>query len=612
MSHYKSNLRDIEFNLFEVLGRQELLGTGPFAEVDTDIARDMLAEINRLALGPMAESFADADRNPPVFDPATGAVTLPESFRKSFRALMDAEWWRLSVPPELGGTVVPRSLAWAVAEFVLGANPAAWMYTNGPTFATVLWKIGTPEQKRFAEQAVEREWGATMVLTEPDAGSDVGAGRAKAIEQPDGTWHIEGVKRFITGGEHDMAENIFHLVLARPEGAAGGTKGLSMFLVPKYLVHEDGSLGERNGVKVTNLEHKMGLKVSTTCELTFGGDPDRPAVGTLVGGVHDGIRQMFLIIEHARMMVGSKAIETLSTGYLNALDFAKNRVQGPDLTRQLDKTSPRVTIIHHPDVRRMLMLQKAYAEGLRALMLYTATQQDAVQLAEANGTVDAAAAARNDLLLPLVKGVGSERAYEMLTLSLQTLGGSGFLQDYPIEQYIRDSKIDSLYEGTTGIQSLDFFFRKMVRDQGATAQSLLAEVAAFAAADSGNGRLKTERAALAQAASQIEAMVTAMTGFVIGSLDRPEEVYKVGLNSVRLLLAFGDLLIGWLLARHAEVAQRALDNADTLSEADRDFYTGKIAVARFFATTVLPRLETERRIIEQTALDLMDVPEAAF
>jgi hypothetical protein len=287
-------------------------------------------------------------------------------------------------------------------------------------------------------------------------------------------------------------------------------------------------------------------------------------------------------------------------------------VQGPDLTRQLDKASPRVTIIHHPDVRRMLMLQKAYTEGLRALMLYTATQQDAVQLAEANGTVAADAVARNDLLLPLVKGVGSERAYEMLTLSLQTLGGSGFLQDYPIEQYIRDSKIDSLYEGTTGIQSLDFFFRKMVRDQGAAAQSLLAEVAAFAAADSGNGRLKTERAALAEAASQIEAMLTAMTGFVIGSLDRPEEVYKVGLNSVRLLLAFGDLIIGWLLARHAEVAQRALDNADTLSEADRDFYAGKIAVARFFATTVLPRLETERKILEQTALDLMEVPEAAF
>jgi alkylation response protein AidB-like acyl-CoA dehydrogenase len=610
MSHYKSNLRDIEFNLFEVLGRQELLGTGPFADVDEETARDMLAEVNRLAIGPVAESFADADRNPPVFDPATGTVTMPESFRRSFRALMDAEWWRLAVPPEIGGTAVPRSLNWAVAEFILGANPAVWMYSNGPTFATVLWLIGTPEQKRFAELAVEREWGATMVLTEPDAGSDVGAGRTRAIEQPDGTWHIEGVKRFITGAEQDMTENIFHLVLARPEGAGPGTKGLSMFLVPKYLVNSDGTLGERNGVAVTNVEHKMGLKVSTTCELTFGAD--RPAVGTLVGGAHEGIRQMFMIIEHARMMVGSKAIATLSTGYLNALDFAKNRVQGPDLTRQTDKAAPRVTIIHHPDVRRMLMLQKAYAEGMRALVLYTATQQDAVQVAGLAGTVDAAAAARNDLLLPVVKGVGSERSYEMLTLSLQTLGGSGFLQDYPIEQYIRDAKIDSLYEGTTGIQSLDFFFRKIVRDQGAATRALLADIAAFAAADGGNGRLKTERAALAEGVAHIEAMLSALTGFVVGSLEQPEEIYKVGLNSVRLLMAFGDVIIGWLLARQAEVAQRALDSADTLAEPDRDFYTGKLAAARFFTTTVLPRLETDRKVIEQATLDLMEVPEGAF
>ena len=611
MSHYKSNLRDIEFNLFEVLGRQELLGAGPFAEVDEETARDMLAEVNRLAIGPVAESFADADRNPPVFDPATGNVTMPESFRKSFRALMDAEWWRLSVPPELGGTVVPRSLAWAVAEFILGANPAAWMYTNGPTFATILWKIGTLEQKRFAEMAIEREWGSTMVLTEPDAGSDVGAGRTRAVEQPDGTWHIEGVKRFITVAEHDMAENIFHLVLARPEGAGPGTKGLSMFVVPKYLVNEDGSLGERNGVKATNLEHKMGLKVSTTCELTFGAD--RPAIGTLVGGVHEGIRQMFLVIEHARMMVGSKAIATLSTGYLNALDFAKNRVQGADLTRQADKASPRVTIIHHPDVRRMLMLQKAYAEGMRALVLYTATQQDAVQLAAHDGGADPAAAARNDLLLPVVKGLGSERAYEMLALSLQTLGGSGFLQDYPMEQYIRDAKIDSLYEGTTAIQSLDFFFRKTVRDQGAAVKALLAEVAAFAAAEGDtDGQLKTERAAIADGVTQVEAMLNAMTGFLIGSFDQPEEAYKIGQQSVRLLLAFGDLIVAWLLGRQAEVAGRALSNAGALTGSDRDFYTGKLAAARFFATTVLPRLESDRKIIEAATNDLMEIPEGAF
>ena len=275
MSHYKSNLRDIQFNLFEVLRRQDLLGQPPYDELDEETVRGILGELERLATGPLAESFADADRNPPVFDPATHSVRIPESLRTSYRAFMDAEWYRLSLPAELGGTGAPRSLNWAMAELILGSNPAIWMYASGHTMARVLWDLGTPEQKRFAEQAIEREWGATMVLTEPDAGSDVGAGRTRAIEQQDGTWHIEGVKRFITSAEHDLADNIFHLVLARPEGAGPGTKGLSMFLVPKYLVDEDGSLGERNGVYITNVEHKMGLKASTTCEVTFGADRAR-------------------------------------------------------------------------------------------------------------------------------------------------------------------------------------------------------------------------------------------------------------------------------------------------------------------------------------------------
>jgi alkylation response protein AidB-like acyl-CoA dehydrogenase len=615
MSHYKSNLRDVEFNLFEVFGRQEVLGAGPFAEVDEETARDMLAEVNRLALGPVADSFVDSDRNPPVFDPATGDVTMPESFKKSYRALMDGEWWRLSVSPELGGTVVPRSLQWGVASFVLGANPGLWMYSNGPTFATVLWHVGTPEQKRFAELAVERGWGATMVLTEPDAGSDVGAGRTKAVEQPDGTWHVEGVKRFITTAEHDMAENIFHLVLARPEGAGPGTKGLSMFLVPKYHVNEDGSPGERNGVKVTNLEHKMGLKVSTTCELTFGGDPDRPAVGTLVGGVHDGIRQMFMIIEHARMMVGTKAIETLSTGYLNALDYAKNRVQGPDLAKQNEKSSPRVTIIHHPDVRRLLMLQKAYAEGMRALVLYTATQQDAVQLAAHNGEQDRAAAARNDLLLPVVKGMGAERAYEMLALSLQTFGGSGFLQDYPIEQYVRDAKIDTLYEGTTAIQGLDFFFRKIIRDKGQALGHLSTQIQEFAKSGEGTA-LATERELLGKALEDVQGILGFMVGELMKSDPRQEggdvtHLYTIGQNTSRLLLAAGDVVVGWLLLRQAEVASAALASG-TASARDQRFYEGKVAAASFFARTVLPKLAAERQIAEATDNALMDVSEDAF
>jgi len=609
MGHYQSNLRDIEFNLFEVLRRQDLLGEPPYPELDEETARSILAELNAMAVGPMAASFADADRNPPVFDAATNSVRIPDSLRASYRTFMDAEWYRLFLPAELGGTSAPHSLSWAMAELILGSNPAIWMYASGHSMGRALWYLGTEEQKRFAQLAIDREWGGTMVLTEPDAGSDVGAGRTRAVPQPDGTWHIEGVKRFITSGEHDLAENIFHLVLARPEGHGPGTKGLSMFLVPKYLVNEDGTLGERNGVVATNVEHKMGLKASATCELTFGAS--RPAVGTLVGGVHDGIRQMFKIIEEARMMVGTKAIATLSTGYLNALDFARSRVQGADLTQQADKTAPRVTIIHHPDVRRMLMLQKAYAEGMRALVLYTASLQDTVQVAAGQGRPDEATESLVDLLLPVVKGVGSERSYEMLTLSLQTLGGSGFLQDYPIEQYIRDAKIDSLYEGTTGIQSLDLFFRKIIRDRGQAFGVLLAKVRDFAAADGGNGRLKAERAALAEAATHVEAIAAALTGFLMASAAAPAEVYKVGLNSTRLLMAIGDLVIGWLLATHAEIALRELDRIDAGSP-DHDFYAGKLAAARFFAATVLPRLAAERKIAEETALDLMDLPEGGF
>jgi alkylation response protein AidB-like acyl-CoA dehydrogenase len=612
LSHYKSNLRDIEFNLFEVLRRQDVLGRPPYPELDEETVRSILAELNRLATGSLADSFAEADRNPPVFHPATGSVTMPEGFKRSYRSFMDGQWWRLDVPPGLGGTGAPRSLHWALAELVLGANPAVWMYASGPSMAQVLWLLGTAEQRRFAELAIERGWTATMVLTEPDAGSDVGAGRAKAIAQPDGTWHIEGVKRFITSAEHDMAENIFHLVLARPEGHGPGTKGLSMFLVPKFLIGPGGTLGERNGVTVTGVEHKMGLRASTTCELTFGAS--RPAVGTLIGDTHDGIRQMFLIIEHARMMVGTKAIATLSTGYLNALEYAKTRVQGADLAQMADKTAPRVTITRHPDVRRMLMTQKAYTEGMRALVLYTASVQDALQIQEAGAGQDPDTTALNDLLLPVVKGVGSERAYEMLTLSLQTLGGSGYLQDYPIEQYIRDAKIDSLYEGTTAIQGQDLFFRKILRNEGKALRALLAGITGFAAGEGGNGRLKPERTALARAAADVEGLVGAMAGYAASSLERPEEIYRAGLNTTRLLMAVGDLVIGWLLARQAEVALAALDGeqADHMSAADRAFYQGKLATARFFAQTVLPRLAVEREIAETTTLDLMELPEAAF
>ena len=356
-----------------------------------------------------------------------------------------------------------------------------------------------------------------------------------------------------------------HLVLARPKGVPGaggpGTKGLSLFIVPKY--HFDLSTGEltgeRNGVYATNLEKKMGIKASTTCEMAFG-QGDVPAKGWLLGEVHNGIAQMFAVIEHARMLVGTKAIATLSTGYLNALEYAKTRVQGPDLTQAADKTAPRVTITHHPDVRRSLMTQKSFAEGMRALVLFTASVQDRVAIARATGVPDEAAIRLNDLLLPIVKGYGSERSWVLLgTESLQTYGGSGYVTDYPVEQYVRDAKVDTLYEGTTAIQGQDLFFRKIVRDQGRALGDLSEQITAWLATEAGNGQLKDERELLQQGLEDAGTIVAMMVGDLTTSRTGgdPRQIYLVGLNTTRLLMALGDVICAWLLLRGAEVALHA-------------------------------------------------------
>ncbi len=608
LGHYIANVRDLEFNLFEVLDVGAVLGTGSYSDLDEETVRTILAEAARLAEGPVAESFAFADRNPPVFDPAAHSISVPAELAKTVEAIKEAGWWRLGLAPEIGGMPAPPPLAWAVTETIFCANPSANFFNMGPYMAQALYVEGTDEQRRWAAEGVERGWGATMVLTEPDAGSDVGAGRTKAVEQADGTWHIEGVKRFISGGEvGGTAENVFHLVLARPEGAGPGTKGLSLFYVPQYLFDPDTfELGPRNGVFATGLEHKMGIKSSPTCELTFGAT-DVPAVGYLVGGVHNGIAQMFTVIEHARMTIGVKGAGTLSTGYLNALAYAKERVQGADLTQMTDKTAPRVTIMAHPDVRRSLMTQKSYAEGLRALYMYAAAHQDDAVAQRVSGADHDMAHRVDDLLLPVVKGVSSERAYEVLTESLQTLGGSGFLADYPIEQYIRDAKIDSLYEGTTAIQALDFFFRKVVRDRGAALQFVTDQISHTI--DTCAEALKPQAQLLQTALDDVTAMTAALTGYLMSAAQHPPDIYKVGLASVRYLLAVGDLLIGWRLLVGAGVALAALDGG---AGDDAAFYRGKIASAGFFAKNMLPRLGALRKVVESMDGEVMRLPENAL
>ncbi len=597
MSHYKANLRDIEFNLFEVNRIQDYIGSGEWSEIDEPTARDILVEIERLAREDFAASYADQDRIP--LELKDGEVHLPDSVMAGVHAFREGGWDRLGAPTELGGMSAPPSLIWATQEMQLAANTTVSWYAGGTLFARVLFEEGNEAQRELARLWVENNWSGSMMLTEADAGSDVGAGTTKAIDMGDGTWHIEGVKRFITGGEHDASENIMHLVLARPEGAAPGTKGLSLFLVPKYLVNADGSLGERNGVVATNIEKKMGLKGSTTCEMTFG--VDHPAVGYLVGDRHDGIRQMFRVIESARMMIGTKSMGTLSTGYLNALEYAKVRKQGADLTESGNKSAPKVAIISHPNVRRMLMNLKSYSEGLRALAMYTAWVQDqAILHPEDDGWER-----RSDLLLPLVKGYSSERAYEQLADALQVFGGSGFTQDYPLEQYIRDTKIDTIYEGTTGIQALDFFFRKVARDQGETLASLSAEIAEFVKGGGDGDPLALEREKLGELHEDVQTHIGSMVANLMTSLaGEKEAIYRVGLQTNALLDSVAEMIISWQLLRQAEIA---------LPKIDQDpFYKGKVESARWFLDHAAVAVQGRRALAESEDGHIMNLPVEAF
>jgi alkylation response protein AidB-like acyl-CoA dehydrogenase len=595
MSHYKSNLRDIEFNLFEV-NRIQDHGHSTWAGLDRETMADILREIERLASEDYAASYEDQDRIP--LELVDGEVVLPDSVKASVAAFNDGDWGRLGLPEAMGGMEVPPSLAWALSEMLLAANTTVQFYAGGNLFARVLFEEGTEAQKDLARLWVDRKWAGTMVLTEPDAGSDVGAGTTKAVDQGDGTWHLQGVKRFITGGEHDLTENIIHLVLARPEGAGPGTKGLSLFVVPKYLIDEGGALGERNGVVATHIEKKMGLKGSTTAELTFG--LDRPAVGYLVGDRHDGIRQMFRVIEYARMLIGTKAMGTLSTGYLHALEYAKERRQGPDLARATDKSAPRVPIITHPDVRRMLMTQKAHAEGMRALVLYTAWVQDQVRMSP-----DDRWSRRNDLLLPLVKGYSSEKAYELLSMSLQVFGGSGYTQDYPIEQYIRDARIDSIYEGTTAIQAMDLFFRKIVRDQGETLAALAAEILELIKGGGDEDPFAAERELLSGMLDDTQAHLGSMVENLMASAGgQGEAIYKVGFQTNHLLESMAETVIAWLMLRQAEVALPKVDV--------EPFYRGKVEAARWFLRHVAPKTAMRRAAAAAEDGALMDLAVAAF
>ena len=601
VNHYRPNLRDTFFQLFEVLEIQStVLGKAPFDSMDEDSARAALEGFLEVMQSAWAPAFAEGDRVGATFD-GQGNVKLPAGFHKALDAYYAGGWNKLELPESLGGFGAPPTVQWSAFEMMAGANPSVCFYVLGNMMAKIIDQFGTAAQKkRYVAPMLDQHWGATMVLTEPGAGSDVGAGTTKATQVSGDEYLIEGVKRFITNGDFDHPNNIVHMVLARPEGAGPGTKGLSLFIVPKYWVEADGSIGARNGAVVTKVEHKMGIRGSATCELTLG--DGAPCRGLLLGEVHQGIAQMFAVIEYARMGVGTKSMATLSTAYLNALEYTKVRKQGADLTKQTDKAAPRVEIIKHPDVRRMLMLQKSFAEGLRAMVLWTAHVQDQVAIKGGHGADDARALdALNDLMLPLIKGYGSEKVYDLLAVSLQCFGGSGYCEDYPIEQYIRDQKIDSLYEGTTHIQALDLFFRKIGRDRGATLTALLGQVAK--SAEGLPADLGVEKTALQSALGDVQGIVGAMLGKL------GQSVYHVGFQGNRILFALAELVIGWRLAVSAQVALGKIGSAQG---DDKAFYRGKLAASRFYAKNVLPGIALTRTLIENGDLDLMELADESF
>ncbi|MFZ5471005.1 MAG: acyl-CoA dehydrogenase [Myxococcota bacterium] len=604
INRYKTDLREMSFVLFEQFPYGELVSKAPFDDWSPDTAKAVMEETYRFArevLGPLNSS---ADREGCRLE--KGQVYTPKGFQDAWKRLYESGFKTLSVPVEEGGQGAPYMLSALVEEMLSGANTAFNMY---PALAfgaaELLFECGTPEQKKkYAAKMLDGTWGGTMCLTEPQAGSDVGAAKSTAKKLPDGTYAVRGTKIFISGGDHDLAENIIHLVLARVEGAPLGTKGLSLLIVPKRKVGADGRSGAPNDVSVASIEHKMGINGSSTCVLNFG-DNDA-CVGELVGSVeHVGMSQMFKMMNSARIAVGLQGLSVAASAYHNALDYAKERKQGAHFTKWKDPNAPRVSIIEHPDVRRMLLECKAITEGIRALVMKLAYHVDAGrQCAGADDEKAAYHRGQVELLTPLVKAHSSEEAFRLCALALQVYGGAGFLKDHPVEQYTRDAKIFSIYEGTTHIQAMDLVGRKLGQAGGTHFQQFLADVSAFVEAHRNHLVFGREVETLGTAQ---EAVMQSAMGFLGWS--QSEKVHLIPLNANRFLSMMSQLAVGWLLLDAGVKAEKALPKA---SGPDKAFYEGKRHSALWYARNVLPQAESQAKMIALEDASAAELAEAGF
>ncbi|MCB9477696.1 MAG: acyl-CoA dehydrogenase [Deltaproteobacteria bacterium] len=600
MQHYLVDSRDVDFTLYEWLNIGQLAKNPRMQEVgfDEDVAKETLKTALKFAQERLASVWKEMDKAGVKFE--DGKVTLPESVKKVFAEFTEAGLMALPANPEYGGFGMPSSLNIAAIEFATGANVAFGMYAE-LTFgaAHIFEKFGDEHmRKTYVEKMYAGQWCGTMCLTEAGAGSDVGALKTKAIPQGDGTYKIEGSKIFISGGDHDLAENIIHPVLARIEGAPAGIKGVSMFLVPKYLVNEDGSIGEFNDVNTGNVEHKMGIKGNATCVLNFGEGGN--CKGWLVGEPNKGIVYMFQMMNEARLMVGMQGMAIAATAYMNALKYAKERVQFTHVRDMAKSDAPRVEIIEHPDVRRMLMHQKAVTEGMRALLYRTAFYIDMSTMAETDEEKEHYSDLV-ELLIPICKAFCSDEGFECTEHAIQTYGGYGFIAEYPVEQYMRDVKIASLYEGTNGIQALDLLGRKLPAKGGRMAMRYMQEYGKFLDALKGHRTLGGMHAKLERAQNELAQTVM---GFQMSMKAEGNKMFVPILNATPFLEAMGHVTLSWLLCDQAIMAQDKLDAicdekgtakddlaaVRKLAEENDDvkYYFGKVQSAKWYVENRLP------------------------
>jgi alkylation response protein AidB-like acyl-CoA dehydrogenase len=604
INRYKADMREMFFALFEQTDFKTI-GQGHFEGWDEETARAILNEsyrFSREVLGPINQT-ADKEGCKLV----DGSVITPKGFKEAWKQIFEAGLKQVAVPKEFGGQGAPHSMVVLIEEICTGANTAFNMYP-GLAWAAgeVIAEFGTDSQrKRFCEKMVTGIWGGTMCLTEPHAGSDVGSSSSKATRLPDGTFKISGTKIYISGGDHDLADNIVHLVLARIDGAPAGTKGLSLFIVPKKRLNADGSPGASNDVAVASIEHKMGINGSATCVLNFGENGN--CIGELVGAAENvGMSQMFKMMNGARIAVGIQGLGVASSAYLNALEYAKDRKQGSHFTKWKDPNAPRIAIVEHPDIRRSLLELKSHVEGLRALVVKLAAHRDYVHVYE--GKDDEKVAYHQgqvDLLTPIVKGYSSDEAFRLTAIALQVYGGAGYLKDWPIEQYLRDSKIFSIYEGTNHIQAMDMVGRKLSQNGGANFSAFMNDVSSFVEQHKAHPTLGKEIQLLSGAS---EAVMQVAMGFM-GWSQQPEKAALVPLQANRFLNMFSQLSVGWLLLQGAVIAESKMAAA---SASDKVFYQGKKQGALWYARNMLPQVKMAAELVQHEDLSPMDITTEAF